>query len=96
MKIILVGYNWCPYLKRTIVLLTKSSVNFSTYFVNNKAELVTTIQEICKDTIVQGHFSETSPQIFKITPDTVICIGGHDDLARIGAENLHTFAKINF
>lgn len=96
MKIILVGYNWCQYLKHTMVLLTKGSVDFSTRFVKDKAELISVMQELCKNIKVQGHFNETSPQIFKVTPETIICVGGHDDLMRIGVGHLHNWGKLSF
>ena len=96
MSLIVVGYDWCDYYQDTCKLLDYGGHFFSHVVCENCADLKAKCQEICRNSPVLGVVGKTSPQIFRHDTDRIICLGGHDDVVKIGVSNVLTWLPLKF
>lgn len=87
--IIVIGYSRCQSFKNAIHLLSENSIDFCVRFVQDHQQLLQMGQALCKNVNVQvvGRPGQTSPQIFKLMPQAIICIGGFEDLERFAEQH---------
>ena len=96
MSIVVAGYDWCSYYKATCLLLKSSNIPFSTILCSSRLDMKKKIRAICRGNTVLGVHGFSSPQIFRVEACSIVCVGGHDDLVRIGVSNLLAWLPLNF
>ncbi len=76
----IVGFAQCPYFKKACAAFQKGGVPFMPIIVNDVDELKSKVEEQCNGMVKKGKAGHTSPQILKKSSNTVVCLGGHDDV----------------
>jgi len=95
MSLIVVGYEWCGYYQDTCELLDSGGQSFSRIVCKNRVDFKSKCREMC-DCPVLGVVGATSPQIFRRDTDRIICLGGYDDLMKIGVSNVLSWLPLKF
>ena len=96
MKLIVVGYEWCQYFLDTCAELSSVNIPFTPVVVADASNLKSKVHEIRRLHPVRGIYGTTSPQIFRVEPDVVVAIGGHDDLENIGLQSVMSWLPLKF
>ena len=96
MNLLVVGYDFCQYFVDTCTELSSANIPFTPVVVASSSSLKSKVQEIRRLHPVRGISGTTSPQIFRVEPDVVVAIGGHDDLENIGLESVMSWQPLKF
>jgi hypothetical protein len=96
MNLLVVGYDFCQYFVDTCTELSSANIPYTPVVVASSFELKSKVQEIRRLHPVRGIPGTTSPQIFRVEPDLVVAIGGHDDLENIGLESVMSWQPLKF
>ena len=96
MNLIVVGYDFCQYFLDTCAELSSANIPHTPVVVASSSSLKSKVQEIRRLHPVRGISGTTSPQIFRVEPDVVVAIGGHDDLENIGLQSVMSWLPLKF
>lgn len=96
MNLIVVGFQWCPYFISTCTELSSANIEYNTVIAQDSIDLKRKVSAIKRLHPVRGISGQTSPQILRVEPLSVICIGGHDSLESIGMENVLSWYPLKF
>lgn len=76
----IIGFEQCPYFKKACAAFKKGGVPFMPIIVKDVNELHSKVEEQCNNMVKKGEAGHTSPQILKKSLNTVVCLGGYDDV----------------
>tara|TARA_B100000780_G_scaffold242022_1_gene184665 strand:- start:284 stop:574 length:291 start_codon:yes stop_codon:yes gene_type:complete len=96
MNLFVVGYEQCPYFMAACSELSVANISYTSILVQDKDELRTKVRQIKRLHPVEGVSGATSPQILRVEPTVVVCIGGHDSLEHVGLENVMSWCPLAF
>jgi hypothetical protein len=83
-----VGYKWCHFFQSACDAFESANIEFVKNAFEERPEFISEINILCKGCIYVGMPGSTSPQIFKKIDNKICCLGGYDDLQRLGVNNL--------
>lgn len=96
MNLIVIGYEWCQYFLDTCAELSSANIPYTPVVVASSSSLKSKVQEIRRLHPVRGISGTTSPQIFRVEPDMVVAIGGHDEFENIGLQSVMSWLPLKF
>jgi len=84
----IVGYKQCPFYLDACKAFEKAGLSFTPVVVTSKEALQSAVTDLCTTVRQLGVVGETSPQILRWTKDSVVYLGGYNELELIGMDHI--------
>lgn len=84
------GYNWCHYYQSACTYFERVNVPYVKHAFDEREKFSEAVSSVCTYGVI-GTVGTTSPQIFKIIPNEIRCLGGYDQLKQV--KNLKIWPK---